>query len=956
MPVKKVTPLPRVTEPAVWEFSAHPHHAKRSGTHTDIRLGNPASGIAHSLVLPKQTALPEPGESALVIPTFDHTIPYMDYFGPISTKYGLGVVEKGRRTQTEVYHADPSDEPGTKLRFNLYEGDFPEEFAVRKDQKGRWFIHNKTQTREKRPDIPAEKPKYKEIDPGKIDVTDDRQSIMPKLDGAHAIIDLKAGRSPRAFSYRVAKRAKTGFIEHTHKMPGMLTKKVPKELDGTVLRAEIVGVKGSDAWERQVKLPAKDLKPLHEVTDRQKLRALTKSMKERGWVGDPVVVDDNLRGLSGSHRIAAAKQLGLEVPALVVGPSSALKGVTDDDSVLKRLAQHNLPTAVRLMERQHPGTPPKVTLGRAIPAEQIGGLLNSKVWASRHAQAEMGVRLKAFPFDVVTHKGKPMSDAPFSEKLKVLREVEKSLADLDLPEIAATPEEKINLLNRVKSKQHPLTEEGLVLVEKDRAATPIKAKFAPDFDVYVRDVHPAVRADTGAAHDRAGSVSYSWEPAGPVVGQVGGFKHDEARDMLANPDKYVGRVAKVKAMKVFTDAEGNPQALFQPRFREWHLDKGDIEKTSAERRHIFYHGTAAEYGPSIEEKGLIPRRARPEHMAFWSGDKERKKLRRTPLQRQSVHLTSDPYYAAMFGIRDRSGKLRPDRVPLVYRVELTDEDIENVVPRGVEISYALNDNLPYGGKAYVHKGSIPPSKITKMPKEDWPGWLHVAKIAARRLGYDPGTLSLRKFEKTSADLYHGSPKKLKVLKPKNLHGDPDLGSNVFATPSRVFALPYAGRKWGDRDIEQSAWRSKKHGERMVLREMRPGAFEDVFGGKKGYLYEVPDATFESPGHRRTRFEVVSNKPVRPEGVEVVPDVLAALEDSPFVTLIRYDKGDPKLRVAVKRNVARAMEMTPEKRKGYLKWRLEGAPGEVKKMFREELSKSASVRGFLDELRKIAAGA
>ena len=37
----------------------------------------------------------------------------------------------------------------------------------------------------------------------------------------------------------------------------------------------------------------------------------------------------------------------------------------------------------------------------------------------------------------------------------------------------------------------------------------------------------------------------------PKTRTVGGFKHDEARDMLESPDNYIGRVAKVRARKVF---------------------------------------------------------------------------------------------------------------------------------------------------------------------------------------------------------------------------------------------------------------------------------------------------------------------------------------------------------------------------------------------------------------------
>lgn len=460
---RAITLLPKIKAPQVWEFSAHPHYAERAKLHTDIRLGNPETGIAHSFVLPKRTELPEPGKSALVIPTYDHSIPYMDYTGRISTAYGKGKVVKGRRTQADVYHSTPDDKPGTKLRFNLYDGSNPEEFSIIQTGDRLWRIVNKTLTRERRPDLPAEKPKYKEVDVEKVDPGMPGQVMMPKLDGAHGIIDLQAGRAPRVFSYRTAKKAPTGLIEHTHKLTDLLKDKVPKSLDGTVLRGEILATN-------------------------QK--------------------------------------------------------------------------------------------GKALPAETIGGMLNAKVWASRAKQEELGAKLHAFPFDVVKYKGKPMSDAPFSEKLKVLKEVEKEIGDLWLPELAATPKEKSKLLKKIEEGKHPLTREGVVLVEPEKPGAPTKAKFAPDFDVFVRGVHPAVSGETGKPHDRAGSVSYSWTEDGPIVGQVGGFSHELGKAMLKNPDKYVGRVAKVKATKVFGTERGQPGALFQPRFKGWHLEKGEIEKAA----------------------------------------------------------------------------------------------------------------------------------------------------------------------------------------------------------------------------------------------------------------------------------------------------------------------------------------------------------------------------------------
>ena len=456
----KITPLPKVKKPETWEFSAHPHEAEHAGRHIDLRLGNPATGIAHSFVLPKGE-LPEPGKSRLLIPTSDHTVEYQDFTGPITAGYGKGRVTPGRRTKVDVYHAVPGDEPGTKVRFNLYDAAHPQEYAIVRDPKGKHLLVNKTLTRERRPDIPDFKPKYREQDINDAGVLDEHQVLMPKLDGAHTLVELQAGRSPRLFSYRVGKRTPTGLIEHTHKVPKLLETKVPKVLDRTILRSETIGVDDKGKW---------------------------------------------------------------------------------------------------------------------IPVERIGGLLNAKVWQSRKKQEDQGVRLKVFPFTVEQYRGKNVADLPYEEKRSILDRVLDALPDLGKVPVAETIAEKLDLLNAVKGGTHSLTSEGVVSVDPGRAPEQFtKAKIRPDYDVHVRRIIP------NREHpERAGAVSYSWTPKGRIVGTLGGFRHDEARDMLENPKQYLGRVVKVEASKVFKKGD-ELGALYQPAFKEWHLDKGEVmdqEKTS----------------------------------------------------------------------------------------------------------------------------------------------------------------------------------------------------------------------------------------------------------------------------------------------------------------------------------------------------------------------------------------
>ena len=64
------------------------------------------------------------------------------------------------------------------------------------------------------------------------------------------------------------------------------------------------------------------VEPPHHVISQNKLHRLVVEMVENGWVGRPVLVTpgaSNLWAQTGSHRIAAAREAGLEsIPALMV--------------------------------------------------------------------------------------------------------------------------------------------------------------------------------------------------------------------------------------------------------------------------------------------------------------------------------------------------------------------------------------------------------------------------------------------------------------------------------------------------------------------------------------------------------------------------------------------------------------------------------------------------------------
>jgi hypothetical protein len=502
---RKIQPLPDVHKPREWTMALQQHQAEQAGDHYDLRLVDPETGYAHSWVLPSNH-IPEPGKSVLAVPQPTHTSDYALTFGKdkrqtIEKGYGKGTVKIKALQDAEVYHSK-ADEEGTRLRFNLYKGTGPEEYAIVRTSDGNDRLVNKTLTRARRPELDiGKKPKIKEKAFNKIDTANDHEIMMPKYDGAHTLLDLhRAGKIPRLYSYRTPKRHTAGVIEHTHKAPLLLTQRVPKELKGTILRTETIGV---------------------------------------------------------------------------------------DDK------------------------------GKAIPAKDIAGMLNATVPNSRKKQKEMKATLRPIMFDIDQYRGKDVRHLPFSARYELLREIHDRM-NLPLVEMAQGATEKEKLLKTISTGQHPLTSEGIILRPLAAPGKATKAKIRPDYDVYVRDVFEA-KSRTGKPKGRAGGFEYSWTPDGPIAGRVGtGFDHTTAEDMLQHPDRYVGRAAKVEAEQRYRSG-----ALGKPAFKEWHLDKGDIEKEGAA---LPFHES-----PKIKE-------LRPFKPTRLSNQKHKIKYRAAPFMKKSSHL------------------------------------------------------------------------------------------------------------------------------------------------------------------------------------------------------------------------------------------------------------------------------------------------------------------------------
>jgi bifunctional non-homologous end joining protein LigD len=441
--------IPHVTSPRVWEFGVHRHEAEKRGLHFDLRLGDPKTGHAHSWALHPE--LPAPGASTWAIQQPTHTLKYMDWEGQIPKgEYGAGKVELHSRERTEVVNAKPGH-----VNFNLYTSKGPQEFSLHQITGQHWILSNRTLHREKHPSLPVSKPDYKEMSVDKIDYQNPDQVLSAKIDGAHNLVYMpEAGKPIKIVSYRQGKKAETGVIDHTHKIPSVHGVATPAGFGGTILRTEVYAL--------------------------------------------------------------------------------------------------------------HPKT------GKATPPETISGMLNTNVWESREKQKEHGELIPAL-IDVVQYRGRNMENAPFKEKLEVLRRVEKELPDsFHLPRFATTPEAKKALVKEIKMGKVPETKEGVVVWNLNEEGRPTKAKFVKEHDVYVRDFFPGEGKYKGKG---VGGFLFSHSAKGPIVGRVGtGISDAQRADMLRRPELYVGTVARVKAQDKYPSG-----ALRAPAFLNWHLDKNEPE-------------------------------------------------------------------------------------------------------------------------------------------------------------------------------------------------------------------------------------------------------------------------------------------------------------------------------------------------------------------------------------------
>ena len=229
--------------------------------------------------------------------------------------------------------------------------------------------------------------------------------------------------------------------------------------------------------------------------------------------------------------------------------------------------------------------------GRAIPPQELGGLLNASTLRSLEEQRKRNIELKNMVFNVLQYGKTPVDiEEPFEARMTKLREIMQHLPKnkFTLPEVAGTPEEQQKLWEQVAAGKHPLTQEGIVAWPR-AGGKPTKVKLTEDHDVYVREIFPGKGKLQGTG---AGGFKYSLTPTGGIVGEVGtGFTEATRKQMWETPEEYVGRIARIKVQSQF------PSGAFRaPSYLSLHEDYPAVKAAT-----LLKHAQPTEYVEDPEQ-------------------------------------------------------------------------------------------------------------------------------------------------------------------------------------------------------------------------------------------------------------------------------------------------------------------------------------------------------------------
>jgi len=237
-----------LTEGSLADFIEQLHEAEKAGTHTDIRLGTPETGLLSWAI---RKGLPTKNDGHLAVRQPIHEYEYGDFSGTIPKgQYGAGKVTKVGKRKVLITEIKKG-----KIAFTVSDGRKQERYMLIRPNNwnvDHWLMFNVSLDKP----LDIDKLSYKQIPAGQLDkaldmLKDEKGSAQAKVDGAHVLLNvLKHG--VEAFSPRKTKEGKP--IVYTEKLFG--TKPyldIPKEFRDSVLVGEAYAVNNDKV------LPVQDL-------------------------------------------------------------------------------------------------------------------------------------------------------------------------------------------------------------------------------------------------------------------------------------------------------------------------------------------------------------------------------------------------------------------------------------------------------------------------------------------------------------------------------------------------------------------------------------------------------------------------------------------------------------------------------------------------------------------------
>ena len=423
----------RISRPEEFEYVLHEHTTKR-GTHYDLRLGDLKANKGYSWVLRK--GLPEPGQKRLAVRTFDHDIDYFDFSGRIKAGYGAGTVRKADRGRVEVLEARPD-----LVRFVTIHRRFPREYLLRRIRGKEWIVMCTTPKHGDKK-IPPAKPSFLNWDPDKIQFTG-IEWLLPKLDGSFATLHIEAKQPVlRMFSHRPEHEVLSA-IEYTPRFPQITYKKPPKDLDGTILRGEVIGFR--KVGRKKKFLPARIISGFLNTSPEKARRV----QKERGYDFQYYAFDvvrykgKNVEGeLPYSERYKLLEEIvkKLKIPKIRLMPVA--KTPSQKEKIYRLIKEKKHPLTEEGVVLYDPGRVPtrfiKVKFRPTIDCKVVGytegkGRLKGKAIGALLVIPEGG--------RLVTHVGTGFTDAQRREIYKNWNKYKGKIAEISCLEVFPDPED-----------------------------------------------------------------------------------------------------------------------------------------------------------------------------------------------------------------------------------------------------------------------------------------------------------------------------------------------------------------------------------------------------------------------------------------------------------------------------------------------------------------------------------